>query len=313
MILVETPPVILLMGPSAGGKDGLAVELAKEYPCDIVSVDSALVYRGMDIGTAKPDAATLACAPHRLIDILDPAQPYSAARFREDALREIADIRGRGRMPLLVGGTMLYFRVLTDGLAKLPAADAELRQALTLEGAREGWPALHRRLADTDPDTAARLHPNDAQRIQRALEVGILAGRPLADLLRDATTPPLTGPVLSIALSPTDRRWLHGRIEARFRSMLAKGFIDEVAALRSRGDLTTEHPSMRAVGYRQVWSYLEGLYDHETLLERGIASTRQFAKRQITWLRREHGESRVDPADAAMPHRVRERLESMLQ
>lgn len=301
------------MGPTATGKTGLAVELAREYPCDIVSVDSALVYRGMDIGTAKPDAATLALAPHRLIDILDPAEPYSAARFREDALREIAAIRGRGRIPLLVGGTMLYFRALTEGLAKLPAADPELRQRLAREAARAGWPALHRRLAETDPDTAARLHPNDAQRIQRALEVGMLAGRPLGALLRDSGSPPLAGPVLRIALSPTDRRWLHGRIEARFRSMLAEGFIDEVASLRARGDLTTEHPSMRAVGYRQVWSYLEGHYDQETLLERGVASTRQFAKRQITWLRRERDETRVDPADAAMLHRVRERLESVLQ
>jgi tRNA dimethylallyltransferase len=311
--MAATPPVVLLMGPTACGKTDLAVELVRDYPCDIVSVDSALVYRGMDIGTAKPDAATLAVAPHRLIDILDPAQPYSAARFREDALGEIAEIRGRGRIPLLVGGTMLYFRALTEGLAELPAADPAVRDVLNREAQTHGWAALHRRLAQSDPETAARLHPNDAQRIQRALEVETLAGRPLSRLLRESASPPLAGPVVRIALTPTDRRWLHGRIEARFRSMLAEGFIDEVASLRARGDLTPEHPSMRAVGYRQVWSYLEGHYDHDTLLERGVAATRQFAKRQLTWMRREPDGNRVDPAHVAVRHRVRERLESVLQ
>ncbi len=305
-------PVVLLMGPTASGKTALAVDLVERYGCEIVSVDSALVYRGMDIGTAKPDAATLARAPHRLIDILDPADTYSAARFCADARREIAAIRERGRIPLLVGGTMLYFRALTEGLARLPAASPALRAEFERAARVEGWAALHRRLAVVDPATARRLHPNDAQRIQRALEVQAQSGRPLSALLREARGDALAGPVLRIALRPAGRRWLHERIEQRFRAMLDAGIIDEVAALRAGGVLTSEHPSMRAVGYRQVWDHLSGYYDRQALLARGVAATRQLAKRQLTWLRRERSEDSVEAVDA-IPHLVGERMDAMLQ
>lgn len=277
------------MGPTASGKTGLAVELVQRLPLEIVSVDSALVYRGMDIGTAKPDAATLAAAPHRLIDIRDPADAYSAAQFRADALREIADIHQRGRVPLLVGGTMLYFHALESGLAELPPADPAVREQLEAEAAASGWPALHGRLAAADPDTAARLHPNDAQRIQRALEVLELSGRPLSALLADAGDEAFPYPRLKLVVAARDRALLHERIERRFRAMLEQGFIDEVAALRARGDLHGDLPSMRSVGYRQVWTYLEGQWDRETLEHKGIVATRQFAKRQLTWLRGTRG------------------------
>ncbi|MBA1149333.1 tRNA (adenosine(37)-N6)-dimethylallyltransferase MiaA [Ectothiorhodospiraceae bacterium WFHF3C12] len=284
------PPVIFLMGPTASGKTGLAVELVQRLPLEIVSVDSALVYRGMDIGTAKPDAATLAAAPHRLIDIRDPAETYSAADFRADALREIEAIHARGHVPLLVGGTMLYFQALESGLAALPAADTAVRERLEQQAADVGWPGLHRRLAEADPETAARLHPNDAQRIQRALEVLALTGRPLSSLLTDAQAPGgLAYPCLKLVVTARDRALLHERIATRFRAMLAQGLIDEVAALKARGDLHAGLPSMRSVGYRQVWTYLEGHWDRETLEHKGIVATRQFAKRQMTWLRRSQG------------------------
>ncbi|WP_374567044.1 tRNA (adenosine(37)-N6)-dimethylallyltransferase MiaA [Ideonella sp.] len=279
-----------LAGPTASGKTGLALKLAAELPLEIVSVDSALVYRGMDIGTAKPTAAELAAVPHHLIDILDPAASYSAAQFAADAQRLIADIRGRGKLPLLVGGTMLYFKALIDGIDELPPADAAVRAALDAEAAAQGWPALHAELARVDPVTAARLAPNDAQRIQRALEVFRVTGQPLSAFHTrgsDAVSAPPRHRLL--ALEPSDRAWLHARIGQRFEQMLAHGFLDEVRALRARGDLHTNLPSMRCVGYRQAWEAMDaGLAGdalRAQLLERGSAATRQLAKRQLTWLR----------------------------
>jgi tRNA dimethylallyltransferase len=280
----EPVDAVCLMGPTASGKTALALALCRHYPCEIISVDSALVYRGMDIGTAKPGPEELAAAPHHLIDIRDPAEPYSAADFRADALRLMAEIRARGRLPLLVGGTMLYFKVLTEGIAELPAADAAVRAELAEQARREGWPALHRELERVDPEAAARIHPNHSQRIQRALEVYRLAGVPMSELHRRAqqVAPPR---LLSLALAPAERALLHQRIALRFEQMLAQGFIDEVARLRARGDLHPELPSIRAVGYRQVWSYLDGECDYAGMMEQGIAATRQLAKRQFTWLR----------------------------
>lgn len=305
-------PVILLMGPTASGKTAAAIDLVERFPVEIVSVDSALVYRGMDIGTAKPGADELARAPHRLIDILDPSERYSAAGFRADALAEIAAIHRAGRIPLLVGGTMLYYRALTEGLADLPEADAELRAELEARARREGWPALHRQLAGVDPATAARLHPNDAQRVQRALEVYLLSGRTLTELTRAARSEPLPFSVVKWAVAPAERRILHERIARRFDAMIEQGFIDEVAGLKARGDLHAELPSMRAVGYRQVWAFLDGDYDRETLRERGVAATRQFAKRQLTWLRREPDLRHFEATDPALRQRLREAMTGVL-
>jgi tRNA dimethylallyltransferase len=280
------PLAVFLMGPTASGKTDLAVELVRRLPCDILSVDSAMVYRGMDIGTAKPGPETLAEAPHRLIDILDPAQAYSTARFRTDALAEMAQIAGRGRIPLLVGGTMLYFRGLERGIAPLPDADPETRHALAEEAGRIGWAALHRRLARLDPESAARIHPNDPQRIQRALEVQALAGVPMSALLK-ASGGALPYRVLKLVRAPAERSVLHGRIESRFRSMLEAGLVQEVESLWARGDLTPDLPSMRCVGYRQVLKYLRGECSYADMVQRGIHATRQLAKRQLTWLRAE--------------------------
>lgn len=284
------------MGPTASGKTDLAVELVRRLPCSIISVDSALVYREMDIGTAKPGPELLAEAPHRLIDILDPAESYSAARFRSDALREIEAIRAGGGIPLLVGGTMLYFHALATGLSDLPAADPVVRARLEAELAADGLAALHARLARVDPESARRIHPNDPQRIQRALEVWELTGRPLSALWAEhaATKPGMEAAAVSIALAPARRPVLHERIERRFHAMLAAGFEAEVERLRRRGDLHPGLPSMRSVGYRQVWSYLEGRIDHGEMVERGVAATRQLAKRQITWLRGWPGVNWVD-------------------
>jgi tRNA dimethylallyltransferase len=284
MIPPVRPPAVFLMGPTASGKTALAVHLAEHLPLEIVSVDSALVYRGMDIGTAKPDAATLARAPHHLIDIREPEESYSAAAFCEDARRLMSEIAARGRVPLLAGGTMLYFRALLHGLDDLPRADPALRQALEAEAAARGWPALHAELARVDPQTAARLAPNDAQRIGRALEIYRLGGTPMSALLRQATTA-LPYRVLQLALLPSDRAVLHRRIAERFDAMLAAGLVDELRALRASHPLKPGLPSMRAVGYRQAWAYLDGEIDREQLREQGIAATRQLAKRQLTWLR----------------------------
>ena len=308
-----TLPLVLIMGPTASGKTALAIQLVESLPAEIVSVDSAMVYRGMDIGTAKPDAEELRRAPHRLIDILDPVEPYSAARFREDALREIAEIRARGRIPLLVGGTMLYFRALTGGLAELPGADPRVRARLESEAHTFGWEALHRRLAAIDPHTAARLHPNDAQRIQRALEVHELTGRPMTALLAERGSAPLSEPMIRVAVCPSARSVLHERIATRFDAMLRGGFVDEVRALRERGDLDLDTPSMRAVGYRQVWQHLDGRYGREALRERGVAATRQFAKRQLTWLRREPDLHWLEGGSDGGAREVRERIDRMLQ
>ncbi|MBS0331103.1 MAG: tRNA (adenosine(37)-N6)-dimethylallyltransferase MiaA [Proteobacteria bacterium] len=278
------PPAIFLMGPTASGKTALAVSLVERFPLEIISVDSALVYRGMDIGTAKPDAATLARAPHHLLDIRDPTETYSAAAFCDDARRLMADIAARGMVPLLVGGTMLYFRALLQGLDDLPRADAALRKELEAEAAARGWPALHAELAVVDPATAARLAPNDSQRIGRALEVFRLSGTPMSALL-DRVQSELPYRVLQLALIPSDRAVLHQRIAARFDAMLAEGLIDEVDTLRRRYALNADLPSMRAVGYRQAWAYLDGEIDLKDLREQGIAATRQLAKRQLTWLR----------------------------
>ena len=278
---------LCLAGPTAAGKTAVALDLARHLagrrPVEIISVDSALVYRGMDIGTAKPTAAERAEVPHHLIDILEPTEAYSAAQFVADATRLAAEIRARGHLPLLVGGTMLYFKALREGLDTMPAADPALRQALDERAAREGWPALHAELARVDPATAARLPPTDAQRIQRALEVHALSGRPLSSWQQGPRTADVAAWPL-VALEPASRGWLHARIAERFAAMLQAGLVDEVRQLRARGDLHPGLPSMRCVGYRQVWEALDtGRLDD--LAERGIAATRQLAKRQLTWLR----------------------------
>ncbi len=281
------PPAVCLMGPTASGKTDLAVKLVERLPFEIISVDSALVYRGMDIGTAKPDAAILARAPHRLIDILDPAEAYSASRFREDALREMAEITASGKIPLLVGGTMLYFRALENGLSRLPQGNAEVRGRIEQEAEERGWQALHERLAKVDPVAAERIHPNDPQRLSRALEVFELSGRPMSKLWQENGSPELPYRLIKVAVAPPDRVELHERIERRFLLMLNQGLVEEVEALYRRGDLSPQLPSIRCVGYRQVWQYLAGEISYAEMSERGIVATRQLAKRQFTWLRSE--------------------------
>ena len=278
------PLYIGLVGPTASGKTAAALAIARAHPVEIISVDSALVYRGMDIGTAKPSAAELASVPHHLINIRDPLQAYSAAEFVQDAQTLIRQIAARNRLPLLVGGTMLYVKALFDGIDPMPPAQPALRAAIEAEAQQKGWPAMHAELAKVDPVTAARLAPADSQRIQRALEVYRASGLPLSHFHARSATPALSTVPL-IALEPLDRAWLHARIAQRFDAMLAAGFIDEVRALRARGDLHAELPSMRCVGYRQAWETLDGLWGMDGLRERGIAATRQLAKRQITWLR----------------------------
>jgi tRNA dimethylallyltransferase len=289
------PRAIFLMGPTASGKTDLAIELHRRFAVDIISVDSALVYRGMDIGTAKPDADTLARAPHALIDIRDPAESYSAAEFREDALAAMADSVQRGRVPLLAGGTMLYFRALARGLATLPSASPEVRARLETEAREHGWQALHERLAEQDPEAARRIHPNDPQRIQRALEVIELTGRPISDLQREQEDQQLGYRVLRVVACPQPRARLHARIELRFQRMLEQGFLREMETLRSRGDLHADLPSMRCVGYRQAWSFLEGEISHAEMCRKAVVATRQLAKRQLTWLRQETGALWYDP------------------
>jgi len=289
-----------LAGPTASGKTALALALARRWPVEIVSVDSALVYRGMDIGTAKPSAAEQAAAPHHLLDLVDPSQSYSAAQFVADARRLIDEIRARGRWPLLAGGTMMYFKALVDGIDEMPPADPALRAAIDAEAAQHGWPAMHARLADVDPITAARLKPNDSQRIQRALEVWRASGTPLSTLHQRAQreAPPRDGALL--ALEPASRAWLHARIARRFDAMLDAGFLDEVRRLRAKPSLHLDLPSMRCVGYRQAWEALDASDppDLADLRERGIAATRQLAKRQVTWLR-SMPQRHVVEADAA--------------
>lgn len=314
MTQIRKPMAVAIMGPTASGKTAAALALAARRPVEIISVDSALVYREMDIGTAKPTAEERAVAPHHLIDIVDPTDAYSAAQFRSDTLRLTAEIHARGRLPLLVGGTMLYYKALTQGLNDLPAADANVRATLDADAASEGWPAMHARLASVDPETAARLAPNDSQRIQRALEIFMLTGQPMSALLAvparqdDAAD---AWRFVPIALEPSDRSVLHARIEKRFDAMLGGGFIDEVVKLRERGDLTPEMPSMRCVGYRQVWEYLDGASDYATMRDKGVFATRQLCKRQLTWLRSMTERVVIDCCDPHATARVLEVIEAL--
>lgn len=273
------------MGPTASGKTQLAVELVQRFPCEIISVDSAMVYRGMDIGTAKPSADILKIAPHRLIDIRDPSEAYSAAQFRNDAMHEINHILARKKIPLLVGGTMLYFRALQQGLSDLPSADAALREKIRLAGEQQGWAVLHERLAQIDPIAAKRIHQNDTQRIQRALEVYELTGKNLTTWQQENQQISPDYRMINLAIAPDDRAVLHARIAKRFHQMLQEGFVEEVEKLFARGDLSLNTPAIRSVGYRQVWEYLLGYYSYSEMEEKGIIATRQLAKRQLTWLR----------------------------
>ena len=288
----QRPPVIFLMGPTASGKTDLAIQLCKKLPCDIISVDSSQVYRSMDIGTAKPEPEVLRESPHRLIDICDPGEAYSVGEFLRDARREIDAISAAGRIPLLVGGTMLYFKALREGIADLPPANEKIRGEIEQQAADNGWPFVHALLAEVDPEGAAAIHPNHSQRISRALEVYRVSGLSLSQLIKQQLekgcgVPSLENDyrIVQLALIPTDRSALHQRIEQRFRAMLDAGFIDEVKALRLRGDLNTGLPSVRAVGYRQIWAHLDGECTYDEMLARGVAATRQLAKRQLTWLR----------------------------
>ncbi|HDN2510483.1 MULTISPECIES: tRNA (adenosine(37)-N6)-dimethylallyltransferase MiaA [Providencia] len=284
LVTQKKPDAIFLMGPTASGKTALAIELRKHLPVEIISVDSALIYRGMDIGTAKPTAEELSQAPHRLIDILDPALPYSAADFRRDALKVMSEITAQGKIPLLVGGTMLYFKALLEGLSPLPSADANVRTQIEQIAQEHGWSEIHRRLAEVDPVAAARIHPNDPQRLSRALEVYLISGQTLTEMTQTAGEE-LPYNVFQFAIAPQDRKILHERIEQRFHLMIDAGFEEEVRALYHRGDLHVDLPAIRCVGYRQMWSYLDGEISHDEMVYRGICATRQLAKRQITWLR----------------------------
>jgi tRNA dimethylallyltransferase len=272
------------MGPTASGKTALAMSLLEHLPVELISVDSALIYRGMDVGTAKPTAEELSHAPHRLIDILDPSEAYSAADFRADALREMAEITARNKIPLLVGGTMMYFKALLEGLSPLPPADADVRQRIETQAAESGWESLHAQLREIDPVAALRIHPNDPQRLSRALEVFFISGKTLTELTK-ISGETLPYHVHQFAIAPTRRELLHERIEQRFSQMLLNGFEDEVRTLKARGDLHTDLPSIRCVGYRQMWSYLSGETDYDEMVYRGVCATRQLAKRQMTWLR----------------------------
>ena len=282
---MQLPPALFLMGPTASGKTDLAVALAQQGSYEIISVDSALIYRNMDVGTAKPDAELLAKAPHHLINMLDPKESYSAADFRRDALELMADITARGRIPLLVGGTMMYFKMLQQGMASLPTADAAIRQCLLDEAEQFGWAHLHQRLAEVDAVAAQRIKPTDTQRLQRALEVFELTGKPLSYWHQQQAAEAIPYDITAVAIAPTDRAILHERIALRFHLMIENGLVDEVRRLYQRGDLNTAMPSIRAVGYRQVWQYLEGELSYDEMIERGIIATRQLAKRQMTWLK----------------------------
>lgn len=306
------PPAIFLMGPTGAGKTELAVDLVSRLPCSILSVDSAMIYRGMDIGTAKPGHDIRARAPHRLIDILDPAEAYSAARFRRDALREMGDITASGRIPLLVGGTGLYFRALDQGISELPSANAALRARMEAEAARHGWSALHQRLARIDPAAAARIHANDAQRVQRALEVYALSGRTITNLIALNARRPLPYRAIKVVVAPGDRMLLHERLRTRFLAMLDEGLVDEVQGLYRRGDLSPSLPAIRLVGYRQVWQYLEGKLDGEAMKMRSIVATRQLAKRQFTWFRAERGAAWLDSGSQDCARNLRHYLNQEL-
>jgi tRNA dimethylallyltransferase len=303
--------IAVLTGPTGTGKSEFALRLAREFPFELVSVDSAQVYRGLDIGSAKPDAPTRAAVPHHLIDIVDPSASYSAGQFVRDAARVIDEIEARGRIPLLVGGTMLYLRAMIGGIAELPAASDEARAKIDADAARLGWPALHARLAEVDATAAGRIHPNDAQRIQRALEVHALHGRPISELQRE-TRLSSEREFVVLALIPANRARLHAALDARFAQMMSAGLLDEVRHLAQRGDLTDAHPAIRAVGYRQLWSHLAGAYPLETAVERAQAATRQLAKRQMTWLRSMPNVQQFDPHDAQSFVGVRDSLISRI-
>jgi tRNA dimethylallyltransferase len=303
---------VLLMGPTGAGKSDVALQLAERLPLEIVSVDSAMVFRGMDIGTAKPAPEVLAAVPHHLVDLLDPAERYSAGRFVADAERVMADIHRRGRVPLLVGGTMLYFRALLSGLAELPPADPDVRRRLDERAAAEGWPALHAELARLDPAAAARIQPGDRQRIQRALEVICLTGEPISARQREDLRGAEAPRGLSLVLSPGPREVLAARIETRFHRMMELGLLDEVRSLHSRGDLDETLPSIRAVGYRQIWEHLEGRCPLAAAVDRAIVATRQLAKRQLTWLRSEPGAEWLDALDSRVSDRMSERIRRWL-
>jgi tRNA dimethylallyltransferase len=306
------PPAIFLMGPTASGKTDLAVELVQRFPLEIISVDSALVYRGMDVGTAKPGPEVLAVAPHRLIDIRDPSEPYSAAEFRADALAAMAEITAQGRVPLLVGGTLLYFRALQYGLSDMPAAEPAVRARLEAEQREHGLDYLYQRLRHVDPETAARLHASDPQRIQRALEVYEVTGKPLSEWHASGRGETLPYRLLKLALMPADRAQLHRRIEQRLQQMLASGFEDEVRALFERGDLNPELPALRAVGYRQLWACLAGELERDQLAEKIIVATRQYARRQLTWLRGETDAECFDSYDPAARAALARRVDAWL-
>lgn len=284
---MSLPPAIFIFGPTASGKTGLAIKLMEHFPIELISVDSALIYKDMDIGTAKPTADELEKAPHRLISFLDPAESYSAADFRNDALREMAEITAKGKIPVLVGGTMLYFRALENGIAEMPQADPAVREKLTEEAEKIGWDGLHQRLFEIDPVAGKRIHPNDQQRIQRALEVFEVSGKTLTSFQQQGSEQKLPYRLMKIALIPEQREWIRELAAIRFEQMLEAGFIDEVKALRDRGDLNLNCPSMRCVGYRQAWQYLEGELDYEAMKERAVIATRQLAKRQMTYMRSE--------------------------
>jgi len=292
------------MGPTASGKTGVALELARHFPVEIVSVDSALVYRRMDIGTAKPDLATRLKVPHHLIDIIDPTESYSAAQFCDDALEAMRGIVERERVPLLTGGTMLYFKALQEGLSDLPAADADIRMVIDAMAVETGWPAIHRELERIDPATAERLDPNDAQRIQRAMEIFYLTGKPMSELIAAGRSASLPYRLIPIALIPGDRTALHQRIAARFEEMLELGLINEVRALREDYDLKPSLPSMRCVGYRQAWQYLDGEFGLGTLRDKAVAATRQLAKRQLTWLRAMQEVKAFECLDEELPEKI---------
>ncbi|MFT2099364.1 tRNA (adenosine(37)-N6)-dimethylallyltransferase MiaA [Marinomonas sp. 2405UD66-6] len=279
------PHVVCLMGPTASGKTGLAVELAQHHNYEIISVDSALVYKGMDIGTAKPDADLLARAPHRLIDIIDPLESYSAADFVSDAVKEVADIVSKGKTPLLVGGTMMYFNALQKGLAEMPTADVQVRAEIEAEAAEKGWPALHEYLQTIDPEAALRIHPNDPQRLQRAIEVYRLTGKTMTQFWAEQEAASMPFEMINMAVMPKERSILHQRIEQRFDEMMEQGFLAEVERFYRRGDLSIDMPSMRCVGYRQLWQHLDGVDSLDDAIFKGVVASRQLAKRQLTWLR----------------------------
>jgi tRNA dimethylallyltransferase len=305
-------PAILLMGPTGAGKTDLAARLVAQFPLEIVSVDAAMVFRGMDIGTAKPSPELLARAPHHLIDLIDPAESYSAARFLADAGAAMEAIAARGRAPLLVGGTMLYFRALQSGLARLPAADPAIRERLEARASAAGWPAMHAELARLDPVSAARIRPGDRQRIQRALEVIEQTGRPMSSQLAENLRSATRAGDLPLVLAPADRGALFGRIGQRFDAMLSQGLVGEVAALRARGDLHAGLPSLRLIGYRQVWEHLEGGATLEEATLKAVAATRQLARRQLSWLRAEPGAEWFDAFDASSPERIAARIAEWL-